>query len=52
MKYLNGQLPNKLDETLCLYVFARQRNMNWAEYVPIVLLCLLSAALLLVAWVG
>lgn len=49
MKYLNGKLRNDLDETLCLNAFALQRDMNWDEYLPMVVLCLLSAGLLLVS---
>ena len=51
MKYLNGQLRNESEATLCLKARAG-RTLNREEYLPIVVLCVVLAILLLNGWLG
>ncbi len=44
MKYLNGQLRNEQDSTLCMPAYTQ--NMTVEEYVPVVALVVLLASLL------
>lgn len=46
MKYLNGQLRNEQDSTLCMAAYAHKRDMTVEEYVPVVVLVVLLASLL------
>jgi len=47
MKYLNGQLHNENDVTLCMRIFSPKQKMNLAEYLPMMVLCTILAILLL-----
>lgn len=49
MKYLNGQLRNEFDSTLCMNAYSRKSAMTVEEYVPIVALAALIASLLISA---
>ena len=46
MKYLNGQLRNELDSTMCLSAYGRKKSMTAEEYVPLVALGVLIASML------
>jgi hypothetical protein len=52
MKYLNGQLRNEHDATLCTSAYSRKRNMTVEEYVPIVALIALMASFLVEGLLG
>ena len=52
MKYLNGQLRNEHDSTLCVSAYSERRNMTVEEYVPIVSLVVLMVSFLLDGLLG
>lgn len=47
MKYLNGQLHNEHDVTLCMRIYAPKKAMSLNEYLPMIVLCLIMGALLM-----
>ena len=47
MKYLNGQLHNQHDVTLCIRAFAPKPKMSLEEYLPVIVLCLIMGILLM-----
>lgn len=47
MKYLNGQLHNEQDVTLCMRAFAPKQKMSLEEYLPMIVLCLIMGILLM-----
>lgn len=46
MRYHNGVLRDERDTTLRLKPVTRKRKLPWLEYVPLIILCVLIAALL------
>jgi len=47
MRYHNGVLKNECDTTLRVKAFTEKRKLPWKIYAPLIILCILIAALLL-----
>lgn len=52
MKYLNGQLRNEHDTTLLMRTGSHKQHLSVAEYVPIVVLCLVLVGVLMNGLLG
>jgi len=41
MKCQNGQLRNEQDSTICVRPMSKERKLQWAEYLPLLILGIL-----------
>ncbi|MDD2721980.1 MAG: hypothetical protein PHH47_11800 [Gallionella sp.] len=46
MRFHNGQLHNERDVTICMRAYSPKQEMNFEEYLPVVVLALIMGVLL------